>query len=82
MIRVSKACVGPEELKAIEEVFGGCGGPVGDLDQVAVGRPANCLLNVADLDLGAEVHVWIRREVEHPQDLGFGGRNSAHLMNA
>ena len=39
------------------------------------------LLHVMDLDLCAEVHLGIRRQVKHSQDFRLWSRDGAHLVN-
>jgi hypothetical protein len=75
--------VAPSALPStsVQEVFGGGSGPVGDLDQVAMRGGADRLLDITNLDLRTEVHLGIRRQVEHPQDLRLWRRQGAHFVH-
>lgn len=68
-------------IEAVQEILGRGRGQGDDVDQIAMRGCSNGLPNVTDLDLGPEVQLRIRRQVEHAQHLGLRGRDRTHLMH-
>lgn len=52
--------MGADVVEAIEGIFGGSSGLVGDVDEVAMRSSSDGLVDVADLDLCPEIHLAVK----------------------